>query len=135
MTSNICITSVDKERLKSILSKMSEGNQPLDKSAKKLQYEINRALIVDSRQIPRDVITMNTKALLELNGEDIEVSLAYPDDADLGSMKLSVFSPIGTAILGYREGSTIEWEVPSGTTKIHIKKILYQPEAAGDYHL
>ena len=57
------------------------------------------------------------------------------EDTNLNEMKVSVFSPIGTAILGYREGSTIEWEVPSGTSTIIIKKILYQPEAAGEYHL
>jgi regulator of nucleoside diphosphate kinase len=44
-------------------------------------------------------------------------------------------SPIGTAIIGYGEGDNIEWEVPNGRTEILIKKILYQPEAAGDYHL
>jgi regulator of nucleoside diphosphate kinase len=44
-------------------------------------------------------------------------------------------SPIGTAILGYKEGDRITWEIPSGTIEIFIKKIIYQPEAAGGYHL
>ncbi|ACV63879.1 GreA/GreB family elongation factor [Desulfofarcimen acetoxidans DSM 771] len=135
MSTDIYITNIDRERIKKILDKMPEGNQASDKSVKKLENELYRAIIVDSQQVPRDVITMNSKALLQLNDEDIEVSLVYPEDADLGAMKLSIFSPIGTAILGYKEGNTIEWEVPSGTSKIHIKKILYQPEAAGDYHL
>ncbi len=135
MSTGIYITNIDRDRIKKILYKMSESNKVTDKSVKKLEGELDRAIVVDSQQVPKDVITMNSKALLQLNDEDIEVSLVYPEDADLGAMKLSIFSPIGTAILGYKEGNSIEWEVPSGTSKIHIKKILYQPEAAGDYHL
>lgn len=135
MSTDIFITNIDRDRIKKILDKMYESSQAPEKSVKKLGGELNRATVVDSQQIPPDVITMNSKALLHLNDEDIEVSLVYPEDANLDLMKLSIFSPIGTAILGYREGNTVEWEVPSGTSKIHIKKILYQPEAAGDYHL
>lgn len=135
MSADIYITNIDRDRIKKILDEMSESKQSRDESVKKLGGELSRAVVVDSQQVPRDVITMNSKALLQLNDEDMEVSLVYPEDADLGSMKLSIFSPIGTAILGYKEGNTVEWEVPSGTSKIYIKKILYQPEAAGDYHL
>ena len=135
MSTDIYITNIDRDRIKKILEKMSENSQAPDKSVDKLEGELSRAVVVDSQQVPRDVITMNSKALLQLNDENIEVSLVYPDDADLSAMKLSIFSPIGTAILGYKEGNTVDWEVPSGTSKIHIKKILYQPEAAGDYDL
>lgn len=135
MSTDIYITNIDRDRIKKILEKMSENSQAPVKSVDKLDGELSRAVVVDSQQVPRDVITMNSKALLQLNDENIEVSLVYPDDADLSAMKLSIFSPIGTAIFGYKEGNTVEWEVPSGTSKIHIKKILYQPEAAGDYDL
>ncbi len=135
MSMNIYITNMDKDRIEKIMDKMSESQRLSDESAKKLIKEISRAVVVDSKQVSEDVITMNSKALLQLNDEDMEVSLVYPEEADFSSMKLSVFSPIGTAILGYQEGSTVEWEVPSGKTKIYIKKIVYQPEAAGHYHL
>ncbi len=135
MPSDIFVTNIDRERIEEILKKMYENNQTPDKAVKKLEGELRRAKVVDSQKIPSDVITLNSKALLNLNDEDVEVSLVYPEDADLSAMKLSIFSPIGTAILGYREGNTVSWEVPSGTSEIHIKKILYQPESAGDYHL
>ncbi len=135
MPTDIFVTNIDRERIEEILKKMYESNQTPDKAVKKLEGELRRAKMIDSREIPSDVITLNSKALLNLNDEDVEVSLVYPEDADLSAMKLSIFSPIGTAILGYREGNTISWEVPSGTSEILIKKILYQPEAAGDYHL
>jgi len=134
-TAEIRITKIDRERIKKLLDKLIESKISQDHSVQKLKDEIQRAVIVDSHQIPSDVITMNSRAVLHLDGEDIEVSLVYPEDAILNEMNISILSPIGTAILGYREGNLIEWEVPSGISEIQIKKILYQPEAAGDFHL
>lgn len=135
MAARIYITETDKKRLeKNIESVLHSGEMP-DKSIRDLEHEISRAVIVDSKQISSDVITMNSRVLLHLDGEEMEVSLVYPEDADLNDKKLSVFSPVGTAILGYNEGSVIKWEVPAGVIKIHVKKVLYQPEAVGDYHM
>jgi regulator of nucleoside diphosphate kinase len=131
----IYITEIDMERLKKKIESVLHIGKNTDKSIRDLENEINRAIIVNPRQIPDDVVTMNSQVLLHLDGDEMEVSLVYPDEADLSKKKLSVFSPIGTAILGYSEGSVIEWEVPSGVMKVHIKKVLYQPEAAGDYHM
>ncbi len=131
----IFVTELDKKRIEKLLDKMIEIKVSKDAAVKKLENELDRAVVVESGQIPPDVITMNSKAVLQLDGEDLEVSLVYPDEVDLDEMNISIFSPIGTAILGYREGSAVEWEVPSGISKIQIKKILYQPEAAGDFDL
>jgi regulator of nucleoside diphosphate kinase len=62
-------------------------------------------------------------------------TLVFPEDADIDQNRISVLAPIGTAMLGYSVGDTIEWPVPEGLRRIQVKEILYQPEAAGDYHL
>jgi regulator of nucleoside diphosphate kinase len=62
-------------------------------------------------------------------------TLVFPDEADLSQGKISVLAPIGTAVLGYKVGDVIRWRVPSGEKHFQISKILYQPEASGDYHL
>lgn len=135
MLKEIYITDIDKERLKSIINAEIKSGNMLDKSMKKLDEEINKAKVVNSRQIPQDIITMNSRALLHLDREEIEVSLVYPEDADWSNNKMSVLSPIGTAILGYGIGDIVEWEVPSGVAQIQIKDLMYQPESCGDYHL
>ncbi len=56
-----------------------------------------------------------------------------PDQANIRENKISIFSPIATALIGYRVSDEIEWVVPAGLTRIRIEEILYQPEAAGDY--
>ncbi|MEN6313620.1 MAG: nucleoside diphosphate kinase regulator [Clostridiaceae bacterium] len=131
----IYITEVDKARLKKLIDDKLYDGMKMDKSLLTLDREINRATVVDIKQLRQDVVTMNSRFLLHLNGEEMEASLVYPHEADWTEKRLSVLSPIGTAILGYSEGNSIEWEVPSGVIAIEIKKILYQPEAAGDYQL
>jgi regulator of nucleoside diphosphate kinase len=42
---------------------------------------------------------------------------------------------VATALLGYRVGDVVTWTVPGGERSLRIDEILYQPEAAGDYHL
>ena len=78
---------------------------------------------------------MNSRALLQLDDDEIEVALVYPEDADERAGKISVSSSIGTAILGYREGDALHWRVGERTSRIQIANVLYQPEAAGDFHL
>jgi len=67
--------------------------------------------------------------------EAMSYTLVFPDDADVSQGKISVLAPIGTAMLGFRVGDTIRWEVPAGVRRIKVLAFLYQPEASGDFHL
>jgi regulator of nucleoside diphosphate kinase len=62
-----------------------------------------------------------------------ELKLVYPQNADIRKGYVSVIAPIGTALLGYKKGDVIEWDVPAGKKKFLISEILYQPEANGEY--
>jgi regulator of nucleoside diphosphate kinase len=134
MPTDIFITEIDKARLKKTIQNHSRSLNK-DKTIGQLIEEIDRAVIVEPAQVPFNVVTMNSRIRLHVDYEELEISLVYPDQADWTNNKLSILSPIGTAILGYKEGDRISWEVPSGITEIVIKEVLYQPEAAGDYHL
>jgi regulator of nucleoside diphosphate kinase len=100
-------------------------------------YELSRAVIVPAAEIPGDVITMNSRVrLLDLqDGSALEYTLVYPGDANFGEGKISVLAPIGAAMIGYKVGDEIEWEVPAGRRNLRVDAVLYQPEAAGDDHL
>jgi regulator of nucleoside diphosphate kinase len=69
------------------------------------------------------------------SGEQMEVSLVYPSASDAAAKKISILAPIGTAILGYRKGDVVEWEVPAGMRRLEVEDVLYQPEASGDFSL
>lgn len=102
-----------------------------------LERELNNAKIVISQDIPHNVITMNSKVLLKDmdTGEEMVYTLVYPSEANLIEDKISIFAPVGTAILGYREGDIFEWKVPDGFINLKVESILYQPEAAGNFEL
>lgn len=138
MSRKISITAVDQERLLKLISKEREfGSSKNQEYLKNLEKELNRADVMSSDKIPRDAITMNTKvSLKDLETEEETIyTLVYPEDADLLEDKISILAPVGTAILGYREGDIIDWKVPDGVVQFKVEKILYQPEAAGDYEL
>lgn len=126
---DIHITEIDKARLRGLVD-LEPGSDIFE-----LEHEIERAIVVDPRQVPEDVVTMNSRTLLHVDDEEREVALVYPEDADDHAGKLSVFSGIGTAILGYKEGDAFNWRMSHRTCHIRIGKVLYQPEAAGHYHL
>ena len=83
-----------------------------------------------------DVVTMNSEVLVrDLDSKkEMTVTLVFPSEADLEQGKISILAPVGTALLGYRVGDTIEWKVPGRVRRLRVEKVLYQPEAAGDYH-
>ncbi len=128
MSRRIIITEQDMQKLKKLVDAEIDDakNKPhvLD-----LDNELKRAEIVSKNEIPDDIITMNSSVLLSLDGMDETITLVYPHEADVDNNMLSVLSPIGTAIIGFREGDVVEWAVPSGITIIDIKKVIYQPEA------
>ncbi len=131
----IYITQVDADKIRGLLWNAEATNYRGSPYLKKLKEELNRARIVESRQIPPDVITMRSTAVLKdvETGEEMAYTLVYPDDANLSQGKISVLAPIGTGMLGYRVGDTFEWDTPSGKRVIHVERITFQPEAAGDF--
>jgi regulator of nucleoside diphosphate kinase len=134
---SIYITEPDYQRLSGLIEITRERNGVDREYLNKLEAELDRAEIVDPKSIPSDVITMRSRVRLKdlVSGEANTYSLVFPTEADFSEGKISVLAPIGTAILGYKLGDTIEWPVPSGLRRIRVDELLYQPEAAGDYEL
>jgi len=133
----IYITRFDLERLEDLLTVISEFSYRDRGDLEALESELQRGKQVDSKDVPPDIVTMNSRMrLLDVDThEKMVFTLVFPQDADITAGKLSVLSPIGTAVLGYSAGDIIKWRVPSRVRRIKIDKVLYQPEAAGDYHL
>jgi regulator of nucleoside diphosphate kinase len=133
MARQIIMTEKDRVRLQEIVSEILLTEVDGVDHVRALDAEMQRAKVVPSGKVPSDVITMNSKAVLCFDdGEDEEYALVYPEEANLADNKLSVLSPVGTAILGYRAGDVVNWVVPEGVVTIQVKSVVYQPEAAGD---
>jgi regulator of nucleoside diphosphate kinase len=133
----IHITEFDNQRLRELLAEARFTGYSGKEYLLGLEKELDRAQVVDPKTVPPDLVTMNSKVRLEdlETGEEMVYTLVFPEYANLAENKISILAPIGTAILGYRVGDTFEWKVPGGISRIKIKELLYQPEAAGDYDL
>ena len=95
-----------------------------------LQRELGRADVVAPREVPPNVVTMNSRVLYadQTAGVRRSVKLVYPHQAD-GRGRLSVTSPLGTALLGLRAGQEIEWDFPGGDRRrLFIENVVTQPE-------
>lgn len=133
----IFITEYDLKRLHDLLADSMSTEYRNSAYLKQLDEELKRGQVVAPTEVPADVITMNSRALLldlESN-EEMEYTLVFPQDADPSAGKISILAPIGTAMLGYREGETFAWQVPDGLRKIKVIKIIFQPEASGNFDL
>ncbi len=133
-TSDIYITHYDMERLRELIEVYGGNDTPyLDR----LEEELNRARVVDPRDIPGDVVTMNSVVRIKDldTGEEKSFALVFPNKTATGEKTVSILAPVGTALIGCREGDTIEWNVPAGTKRIQVTEIIYQPERIGNYDL
>ena len=136
---DIYITQFDLNRLTELLEVglTFRGGNNESRHLESLKEELDRAHVVLPKDIPPDIVTMNSRVLLkELTSErETEITIAYPQDADIRAKKVSVLSTIGVALLGCREGDIASWRVPSGIGRFQVVKVLYQPEAEGHYSL
>ncbi len=128
---SIYLTQEDLDRLFDLVESYGAGANA--DRLQKLESELVRAVAVSAEEIPRDVVTMNSRVVFEdeTTGERREITLVYPKHADIASGKISVLVPVGTALLGMRVGQTIDWELPNG--KMHRYKVVAVP-VQGDSH-
>ena len=129
----ITLSSLDLGRLEAMLAGLSDFGP----EAEALQDELDRANVVEPRDIPPTVVTMNSKVrfVVEQTGEEFERTLCYPRDVQGDPARVSVLAPIGSALLGLTVGQVIEWPVPGGRKRsVKIVEVVYQPERAGDFH-
>ncbi|MEN6498266.1 MAG: nucleoside diphosphate kinase regulator [Thermoguttaceae bacterium] len=132
----VFITDSDRRRLGTMLNDIHltfEDHSHLDA----LEAGLELAQVLDSEEIPEDVVTMNsTVEIFDLDSGEAETyTVVYPRDADIATDRISVLAPVGRALLGKRVGDVIRVAVPSGQRRIRIEAIRFQPERADAYHL
>jgi regulator of nucleoside diphosphate kinase len=124
MRERIFITETDYEKLRRLIAGR-RGSGADAEHLNELEQELERAEVLDDNQaVPPDVVTMNSEVrLMDVDSGEIKVyKLLFPSQARTEN-SLSVLAPIGTAILGYRVGSVIEWRVPKGIRRLKVLEV------------
>ncbi|WP_137388425.1 nucleoside diphosphate kinase regulator [Rhodoligotrophos defluvii] len=104
---SIIISDSDYERLTRLatnaLGSMAEV-------AEELLAELERAKVVDDKAVPANVVRMGSTVTYRAdNGQERTVTLVNPGEADIAEGKISIMTPIGTALIGLAEGKSIGW--------------------------
>lgn len=131
----IILNKLDFSRIHKCISDAKKTNSIGVNEAEILLNEMHSADVVEPVNIPGDVVTMNSIVKIRFlnSNKSIQIQIVYPDAANIKENKISIFSPVATALIGYRVSDEIDWIVPAGLTKIKIDEIVYQPEAAGNF--
>lgn len=134
----IYISRYDLERLNELLEVVRAfGKKECQEYADALAKELKHARITNPQEVPPDVVTMNSKVrVVNVNtGTDRICALVFPRDAALAPDNVSVLNAFGTTLLGRRLGDVFALDSGQDAVMYHVTQMLYQPEAAGDYHL
>lgn len=84
--------------------------------SRSLSEELTRAIVVERDHFPMDVIRLNSMVTITdlATGKDITLTIVLPEYADFKQQKVSVLAPMGTALIGFKKGQNITWQVPAG---------------------
>ena len=130
----LILSSLDVDRLEALLANLSPTAFP---GKADLEAEIARADIVEPSDIPANVVTMNSTVTFDMaeSGKQFQLTLVYPKDLDGSTDKVSIFAPVGSALLGLAVGDELAWPSVGGKTMtVRVTGIVYQPESAGELH-
>ncbi|EGQ8103282.1 nucleoside diphosphate kinase regulator [Vibrio parahaemolyticus] len=126
---SIYISSLDMNRITALLDKMPNIAVELVE----LEAELDRATVLEPEEMPSNVVTMNSTVEFKFAGEErtMTKTLVYPSELK-SSDDISIFAPVGSALIGLSVGQKLDWPMPNKQVKtIEIVDITYQPERCG----
>jgi transcription elongation factor GreA len=91
-----------------------------------LSYKLGTAKVIDPATVPKDCVRFACRVLVENldSGEEIEYMIVGPDEADISAGKISVTSPLGSALIGKKPGDEAVVQAPGGKRVYEIIDIL-----------
>ena len=94
-----------------------------------LSYELNRAIVVENNELPEDSIRLNSQVKVKelTTNKHLEFSIVMPAYADIKQNKISVLTPMGSALIGLCKGETVEWKMPAGMKKFEVLDVIQIP--------
>ena len=120
----IVVTKSDLDRLRAILSSRSKSARDHEHLLD-LRDELEQAQVVRDDEMPADVVTLQSQVRVRdrETGMVSNYTVVLPAQADVSTGQVSVLAPLGTALLGYREGDELEWQMPGGVRRLWIERV------------
>jgi regulator of nucleoside diphosphate kinase len=127
------VTEVDSKRLQALVDAALQHGGRDGRNVEELERRLLEAEITPPSHIGADVVTMNSEVLVtDLDsGERFGFRVVFPRAANSDAGNISVLAPLGMAVLGRKMGEEITSRVPSGTRRLRVDQLVYQPEREG----
>ena len=99
----------------------------LEARIKDLEYRLSMAEIIDPSTLSHDRIAFGaTVRLLNVETDEEETyQLVGPDESDVAQKKISVYSPLGHALLGKQVDDSIMVKAPKGVIEYEVLEIFF----------
>ncbi|MDF3077702.1 MAG: Transcription elongation factor GreA [Sphingobacteriaceae bacterium] len=103
-----------------------------DHNQRQLLSELESAKVVKEQDLPADIVCLDSEIEIQETGssQTFNFQIVLPAAANMQKKRISVFAPIGTALLGYKVGSTVQWEMPNGLKTFKILNVKHRTEKA-----
>ena len=122
---DIVIRAADEERLAELANGLLDSRPELGEG---LLSELARARLASDEALPANTVQMGSTVTFEAEGRRRQVTLVYPAEANIDAGRISVATPIGTALLGLAEGQSIDWTARDG----RVQQLTVVAVAQGD---
>ncbi|WP_095085650.1 nucleoside diphosphate kinase regulator [Mesorhizobium sophorae] len=127
---NIRISQSDHARLSALASTVAARNP---EASDELLAELERARIVADGSVSAGVVQMGSTVTFKPDTGDAKtVTLVFPGDADISEGKVSILTPIGTALIGLSAEQSITWAARDGRRHELSVLAVSQPAPEGD---
>jgi len=118
-----------------LLKKHLKASDLSEYNKQKLLAELESAQVMKEDELPADAICIDSVVEIQevVSGQKFTFHLVLPSEANMKKNKISVFAPIGIAILGYRIGSKVQWEMPNGLKTFEILKVTHKKDTPEEH--
>lgn len=122
----VILTKTDYEILNSYVKNLHGMQVNERENFSKLSGELKKAEIVEDDNFPADIVRLGSTVIIKdlLANRDMTVTIVLPQLADIKQKKVSVLAPIGTALIGFKKGQTVSWNVPAGKKDFKIMNVI-----------
>ncbi len=95
------------------------------KEGQSLSEELNRAIIIKEEELNKKIIRLGSHVEFMIQKTNLEkkIQLVLPEESNLNQQKISIFAPLGTALIGFSENDEVEWEMPGGKMLLKITNV------------
>ena len=106
-----------------LIRNISDSDTILNNCISKLKSEIKSAIILTDSDFPNDVVRINSIVDVKTPFGEKKIQLVLPKDSNSIQKRISLLTPMGSAIIGYKEGAELNWLFPNGEYKVKILRV------------